>query len=677
MIHSPRGPARKLPNHVFRIRRSEIDGPFLMCGIAGLIAGDVGVELGVETVQAMCGWIRHRGPDDSGTTSHDGVHLGMRRLAIVDIAGGHQPMGTEDGSAVIVFNGEIYNAPELRDGLRREGVQFRSHSDTEVILRLYAHDPRRVESLLRGMWAFAIHDRAKQKLVLSRDRFGIKPLFVADGGGSLAFASELRCFAAIRGQDAFSRLFRLDPGAAHALLSWSYVPEQETIFSGVRRLAPATRMEIDLATGRRTETKYWEVHPSSDSARTRSMDEACELVEPALRRSVREHLESDVPIAAFVSGGIDSGLVAKYALQSSRQPIQAFAIGFRERAFDEAPYARATADVLGVPIHVTYLDEGVLLEHLPDALAAYDEPFGDSSSLATFVVSREVAKTHKVALGGDGGDEAFAGYRKYRVIRAREILGELPMLRHAIRRGCGLLPEHADRTRWWTEALRTARRFAQGMQETDADAYVALTQVASLARTAPLVARPELAERFVDAMRTRYARTPGSQLQRHQRCDFANPLPNDMLTKVDRASMRCSLEVRVPFLDHELVELAAGMPRAFTAGHGGKGVLRALHARSFGRRLARRRKHGFMVPVERWLRSSLDGVCEELFSKARLERHGLLRSGAFANGRWRDWARTEPQLLWHAFSLAAWCERTFESEGAVSALFARSAPTRT
>jgi asparagine synthase (glutamine-hydrolysing) len=642
-----------------------------MCGIAGIVEGDAALGLGVPAVEDMCRQMRHRGPDDSGTTSHDGVHLGMRRLSIVDIAGGHQPMATEDDSVVIVYNGEIYNARELRQGLERDGVRFRSRCDTEVILRLYVRDPHRVESLLRGMWAFAIHDRARRKLVVSRDRFGIKPLFVADAGGPLAFASELRCFAAIRGHDKFSRLFALDPGAAHALLAWSYVPEDETIFAGVRRVRPGTRLELDLSSGRRSEATYWTLQASPEGARVRSMDDACEVVEPILRRSVKEHLESDVPIAAFVSGGIDSALIAKYAVESSRQPIQAFAIGFREQAFDESPHARTTAAALDIPLHVTYLDEAVLLHHVSDALAAYDEPFGDSSSLATFVVSREVAKTHKVALGGDGGDEAFAGYRKYRAVRARELLGRVPKVRDVVRTACGMLPEYADRTRWWSEALRTARRLSQGMQEDDADAYVALTQVANLARTAALVREPRLAERFERAMKRRYERASGGQLRRHQFCDLANPLPNDMLTKVDRASMRCSLEVRVPFLDHELVEVGAGLPEEFSAGHGGKAVLRALHARAFGKELAARRKHGFMVPVERWLRSALDGVCEELFSSARINRYGLLRSEAFAEGRWRDWARKEPQLLWHAFSLAAWCERTFESEASALALFER------
>jgi asparagine synthase (glutamine-hydrolysing) len=642
-----------------------------MCGIAGIVTRDTESDLGRETVEDMCLRMRYRGPDDWGTTSQDGVHLGMRRLAIVDIAGGRQPMATEDGSVVIVFNGEIYNAPDLRAVLQREGVHFRSRSDTEVILRLYARDPDRVETLLRGMWAFAIHDRTRRKLVLSRDRFGIKPLFVADAGDVFAFGSELRCFSSIRDHQKFARLFALDPGAAHAMLAWSFVPEQETIFSGVRRVGPGTRAELDLNTGRRSQTTYWTLRPSVEAASAHSLEEACELVEPILRRAVKEHLESDVPIAAFVSGGIDSALVAKYAVESATRPIHAFAIGFREGGFDESPYARATAEALGIPVHVTYLDESMILNHLFDALGAYDEPFGDSSSLATFVLSRAVARTHKVALGGDGGDEAFAGYRKYRVIRAREALDRFPKARSVIRSACGMLPDFADRTHWWSEALRSARRLGHGMHSRDADAYVALTQVASLDRTASLVREPRMAERFERVMAERYQRASGTQLKRYLVCDSADPLPNDMLTKVDRASMRCSLEVRVPLLDHELVETGLGLPPAFSVGNRGKVVLRALHSRAFGAHLANRPKHGFMVPVERWLRSSLKGVCEELFSRARLERYGLLRSEALADGRWMDWAAREPQLLWHAFSLATWCERTFQSEASVTALFER------
>jgi asparagine synthase (glutamine-hydrolysing) len=646
-----------------------------MCGIAGIVTQGDETPFGAATVEDMCRRLRHRGPDDSGTASHEGVHVGMRRLSIVDIAGGHQPMAIEDGSAVIVFNGEIYNAPELRAALQRDGVRFQSRSDTEVILRLYAREPSRVETLLRGMWAYAIHDRARRRLVLSRDRFGIKPLFVADAGNVLAFASELDAFSPIRGHAKFARLFALDAGAAHAMLSWSYVPEQETIFSGVRRLTPGTRLEIDLVGGRRAESVYWSPRPSAMAGHVRGLEEACDLVEPVLRRAVREHLESDVPIAAFVSGGIDSALVAKYAMESTTRAIEAFAIGFpRAAAFDESPFARATANRVGIPIHVTHLDESVLLDSMVDALIAYDEPFGDSSSLATFVLSGEVARTHKVALGGDGGDEAFAGYRKYRVIRARERLAVVPGARSVVRRACGMLPKFADRTRWWSEALRTTRRVAQGMHPRDADAYVGLTQVASLAQTAPLVRQASLAERFTRSMSTRYEQASGTQLRRYLTCDVANSLPNDMLTKVDRASMRCSLEVRVPFLDHELVEIGLGLPPAFTAARRGKAVLRALHARAFGAELANRPKHGFMVPVERWLRSTLKPMCDELFSTARLDRYGLLRSEALAEGRWRDWAFREPQLLWHAVALAAWCVRTFESTDSLRSLFEHCAP---
>ena len=237
--------------------------------------------------------------------SHEDATLGMRRLAIVDVTHGHQPMESDDGSVLLVYNGEIYNAPELRSRLESQGVRFRTRSDTEVILRLYETDPEHVEEHLAGMWAFAIHDRRNKRAVVSRDRFGIKPLFIADTGKTLAFASELRCFNRLRRLPEFASQFVLNSDAAHAMLSWGYVPELDTIYQGVHRLAPGTRLEVNLATAARRTVRYWSLRPSSDSARVTSLNEACDLIEPLLRRSVKEHLESDVPIAAFLSGGVD------------------------------------------------------------------------------------------------------------------------------------------------------------------------------------------------------------------------------------------------------------------------------------------------------------------------------------------------------------------------------------
>jgi asparagine synthase (glutamine-hydrolysing) len=595
----------------------------------------------------------------------------MKRLAIVDVAGGIQPMYSEDGTIALVYNGEIYNAPVLREQLAREGTRFRTRSDTEVLLRLYERDPTRVEEHLVGMWAFAIHDREKKRLVLSRDRFGIKPLFVADTGSALAFASELRSFAAVSAAcDSFAHLFQVDPGSAHAMMAWSYVPEDRTIYRGVLRLPPGTRLEIDLETGARRKRRYWTLTPSADSARVRSVREATELIGPLLRRAVCEHLESDVPVATFLSGGIDSSLVTAYAVEQSAKPIVAYSIGFRDPRFDELPYARKTADILGVEDRFTILDETIARRTVLDAIIAYDEPFGDSSSVATLLLARTVAAHHKVALGGDGADEVFAGYKKHTIIAVREILAWFGPLRGLLAEGLQVLPIRADRTSRVAELLRAAQRLAVGLNGTDAQSHLALTQVVPLALAAPFLQTPTAPTAFAELDTARFLDAPGAALQKTLACDLASPLANDMLTKVDRATMAVSLEARVPFLDHRLVEAGVGLPPRINSG---KRVLRALHEQRFGAELARRRKSGFRVPVEKWLRGHLSSVCDSLFATTRLQRFGVLSAGALGCGRWRDFASTVPQVLWHAFVLAAWCEATLgDGPDALRELFARA-----
>lgn len=625
-----------------------------MCGIAGFVRYDGGGN-SRALAEEMTAAIRHRGPDDTGVYTADGVALAMRRLAIVDIAGGHQPMETDDGSIVVVYNGEIYNAPALRKRLEAAGVRFRTRSDTEVILRLYERDPDWVEPELAGMWAFAIHDRRRHRVVLSRDRFGIKPLFLADTGDAVGFASELGALRPLASRARFASLFALDPEAAHALLAWSYVPEESTIYRGIRRLAPGTRCEIDLATGAREERAYYRILPTSDASRVRTIDEAVEYIEPVLRHAVREHLESDVPLASFLSGGIDSSLVTALAAEQSATPLTAFSIGFHDPRFDESPFARQTAARIGVSHQVEYLGEHSARDAVGEALLAYDEPFGDSSSIATLLLAKTVAKTHKVAMAGDGGDEVFAGYRKHRMLRVRSALGRVPEARNVLARALGRIPVRVDRTSRASEILRSLGRLARGLDGSDAEAQVALTQVVSLERALPMATHAASRDRFVVPAVERFHRALGSTVQRTLAGDLGSPLANDMLTKVDRATMAQSLEARVPFLDHRVVEAGLGLPSQFTL-PGGKRVLRVMHARRFGHDLAARKKQGFGVPVETWLRGALAPACDALFSKARLERHGLLSVEALGGGAWRSWAASDPQVLWHAFALAAWCE---------------------
>ncbi len=625
-----------------------------MCGIVGLVAFDAPAERSREVVSAMAERIHHRGPDGGGVVAHPDATLGMKRLAIVDVVHGHQPMANEDESVVLVYNGEIYNAPALRARLERDGVVFRTRSDTEVILRLYERDPDHVEEELAGMWAFAIHDRRRRRVVLSRDRFGIKPLFVVDTGTTLGFASELQAFD--RTLPGFGARFTIDQGAAHAMVAWSYVPESSTIYEGVRRLPPATRLEIDLATGARRERTYWSLIPSVEAAAVGSLGEACDGVERLLRRSVREHLESDVPVATFLSGGIDSSLITALAAEESSRPIRSYSIGFKEARFDESPFARETARRIGVENRVQIFDEATAQRKVADVLCAYDEPFGDSSSLATYLLCEHVAHDYKVALGGDGGDEVFAGYLKYMVVKMRQPFARTPRARDAIARALGKVPTRYDRSTLWSDLLRQLRRVSRGLSGDDADIYADLTQVAPLARTERYLRRPGGATQHLEVLRARFAAAHGTQLQRQLACDLANTLPNDMLVKVDRASMARHLEARVPFLDHRLVEYGVGLPEKYTLGFKGKVVLRELHRRRFGDALANRKKQGFGVPVEAWLRGGLDGAASRLFDSTRLDRYGILSSDTLGGGRFRELVHSDPIVLWHCFALAAWCE---------------------
>lgn len=633
-----------------------------MCGIAGVVGLGSNGDQGQAIVDGMIARIRHRGPDGGGVISHPDATLGMARLAIVDVSNGHQPMSNEDGSVVLVYNGEVYNAPALRQQLQRAGVAFRTRSDTEVILRLYEQDPNRVEEHLAGMWAFAVHDRRRRRVVLSRDRFGIKPLFIADTGGALAFASELGSFD--RSLQPFAPLFAVDHDAAHAMLSWSYVPHSRTIFKGVERLDPATRLTIDLTTGARQRRTHWSLRPSEEAARIRSLDEACEHVDALLRRSVKEHLESDVPLATFLSGGIDSSLVTAYAREESGTTIKAYSIGFQEPEFDESEFARATAERIGVPISVATFDEAQARARMVDALLAYDEPLGDPSTLATYLLCRHVGKDFKVALGGDGGDEVFAGYKRYTLVQLRQLFANQSRLRNWVGRTLKRTPLDYEGTARYAYLFKKAHFVASGLDGTPAHAYMRLAQWAPLSVTASLVRQPMSTLAFEEVARSLYDRSEGTELQRLLASDLADSLGNDMLVKVDRASMRNALEARVPMLDHRLVEFGVGLPEEFTSGPRlrgfvGKRVLRALHERRFGPELARRKKRGFSVPVKHWLRGPFDGACARLFDRARLDRFGILSSDTLSDGRFRQWLHgPAPEIVWHAFALASWCEAT-------------------
>ena len=315
------------------------------------------------------------------------------------------------------------------------------------------------------------------------------------------------------------------------MLAWGYVPDERTIYEGVTRLAPGSRLELDLGAGSSRRERYWSPEPSAEASRVRTLDEACELVEPLLRRAVREHLESDVPVATFLSGGIDSSLVSAYARDASGAGLEAYSVGFREGAFDESPAARETARALSITHTVGMVDESMARAHLADALLAADEPFGDSSIVASYLVARLASRRHKVVFGGDGGDEVFAGYRKHRIVALRGALGPVPFARQALSGALARLPEGGDRGGRYSGALRALGRARRGLEGSDAEGYAALTQIVSFASTAPLAASPAEPERWLAPTLERFRDAPGSALQKTLASDLGGPLPNDMLTR--------------------------------------------------------------------------------------------------------------------------------------------------
>jgi asparagine synthase (glutamine-hydrolysing) len=574
-----------------------------MCGIVGVVSR--GEPASVELLSAMRDTLRHRGPDDEGIwRSPDGaVGLAHRRLAIIDLSPtGHQPMPDVSGCLQIVFNGEIYNFQDLRRELAAKGHRFRSASDTEVILAAYHEWGTDCLRRLNGMFAFAIHDSSRKRVFMARDRAGEKPLFYRHTSGGLSFASELKALMA----DPTARRV-IDPRALDYYLAVGYVPGELCILKGVKKLPPAHALTYDIESDRLEVWRYWELPAPSHDANATPEDLALEL-EGLLRDAVKRQLIADVPIGIFLSGGIDSSLVTAYAAQVSSGPVKTFTISFPGHGqYDEAPYARLVAQHFGTD-HMELVAEPATVDLLPTLARQYDEPIGDSSMVPTYLVSHLVRQHATVALGGDGGDELFGGYLRYNQLLRLEtwrrlmpagvrsllasaasrgmplgLYGRGFLLRLGMRgpSGLGGVPLFDYRTR--LELLRH-----DGRGDTAPEAYWACQP------------RPEW-----------------SPLQLTMAADFMSYLPEDILVKVDRASMLSSLEVRAPFLDYRIIEFAFGrVPdplKATTTER--KILLRLLGGRVLPSALDLRRKQGFSIPMETWFQGSwgsyLQGVLAE------------------------------------------------------------------
>jgi asparagine synthase (glutamine-hydrolysing) len=617
-----------------------------MCGICGIYGCD---QADPALVRAMADTILHRGPDSAGCFTEGRVGLGVRRLSIIDLEGGDQPIRNENGSVVVVQNGEIYNFRELRETLTAQGHVFRTRSDTEVLVHLYEEMGGDFPSALEGMFAVALYDRSRQCLFLARDRMGKKPLYYARTTQGLLFGSEAKPLLL-----ADPGLRRAYPEGVRRFFQYGFVPEPRTIYPDVYKLPPASVLSYD---GRETVIRrYWEleIRPEEPRPRRQYLEELDVLFENAVRR----RLTSEVPLGAFLSGGPDSSLIVATMSRLRREPVETFTIAFREEAFDESSAAARVARRFQTRHHVKLLSQeelrGSFFADVERIVRHTDEPVGDSSALPTYHVCRLAREEVKVILGGDGADEVFAGYTLFQGLRFACLYQKLPpaMRRRLIQPLAERLAESrpAGASRW----------VAQGWCKRLADSNLDLEGM--LASKLSLTPRAEVDRLLLPASeaRTEMDEIPlGSGAGIMDRAQYAVTRfqqVNDMLVKIDRMSMAHSLEMRSPFLDHQVVEFAARLPWRFKLkGWETKSLLRDLAARYLPAGNARKRKHGFGVPISVWFRSALE---TEL--RARLRESRAIREFAHVDEvnrileEHRLGLRDHGQLLWCLLTFDAW-----------------------
>jgi asparagine synthase (glutamine-hydrolysing) len=621
-----------------------------MCGIAGIV-NLTGRPVGREELRAMCDSLAHRGPDDEGFYLGTNVGLGMRRLSIIDLSTGHQPVRNEDGSVWTVFNGEIYNYRELRAELQSRGHTFRSTTDTEVIVHLYEEFGSRCVRKLRGMFAFALWDEQRRRLLLARDRLGIKPLYYGEIAGRLVFASELKAILALADVAP-----RIDWAALSHLLTFQATPRADSIVEGVRKLEPGHLMMVSPGGVLRME-RYWDVQFEPDH--TRNETQFVERLRELLAESVKLHMVSDVPVGAFLSGGVDSSAVVGMMARQIEEPVKTFSIGFPEAEYNELHYARIAARTFGTDHHELVLEPDVL-GIIEDLAWHLDEPFGDSSAIPTYMVSRLAARSVKVVLSGDGGDELFAGYDKYEVEGRERRYRFLPRPARAMLAGL---------YRMMPEGMR-GRNYVRHLSLPESDRYLDRITLFRHERLISLLT-PDAFVRVAahdpwETTRT-WLEPAGSRGQRPhwlsslQYLDLHTYLPLDILTKVDRMSMAHSIETRVPLLDHKLVEFAATIPpelqlRGTTRKYLFKRALEGMVPEP----LLTRPKRGFAIPLGRWFRGGLKDYVRDLLLSERSRQRGIFDPAQVERLIERpERGQQDMNLhLWMLISFELWC-RTF------------------
>jgi asparagine synthase (glutamine-hydrolysing) len=646
-----------------------------MCGIAGFWTPGGLDESAVTTLGQMTAAIRHRGPDDEGCwlDHRVGLALGHRRLSIIDLSPeGHQPMTSCDGRYVIVFNGEIYNFRDLRAQLEAYGARFRGQSDTEVMLAaIERYGIERAVRQFAGMFAFALFDRLENRLHLVRDRLGEKPMYYGWSGDVLVFGSELK---ALRQHPAWRG--EIDRGALALFLRHAYVPAPYSIYKGIRKVLPGTVLTFQLGEARTepTEAAYWSARNAAESGLAQGWSDSetdlLDEIDRLLREAVRREMIADVPLGAFLSGGVDSSLVVALMQAESTRPVRTFTIGFDEPEYNEAEHAKAVARHLGTDHTELYVRPSEALAVVPTLPTLYDEPFGDSSEIPTFLVSQLARRHVTVSLSGDGGDELFGGYDRYFLARrAWNLLRIVP--RSGRRAVAGAIQSIAPAR--WDSALRLTglAQWPRAARRITGD------RVHKAARLLSFETEEGMYLDFMTHWRDPAGITLGGvepptaftnprggveldgPLSKMMYLDLLTYLPDDILVKVDRASMGVSLESRAPFLDHRVVELAWRIPPRLRVRDGrGKWPLRKLLHRYVPDALVNRPKMGFGVPIDHWLRGPLKEWAGALLDHSRLKREGYFDPLPIGR-KWaehQDGSRNWHYLLWDVLMFQAWLE---------------------
>lgn len=627
-----------------------------MCGLCGKVYYDPARLVERSTLVNMCDTIAHRGPDADGFYINGSVGLGSRRLSIIDVEGGRMPIHNEDETIWIVYNGEVYNFPQLRTQLEARGHRFATHSDTETIVHLYEEKGDDFARHLNGMFALAIWDDRRKRLVLARDQLGIKPLYYAVLDDRLVFGSELKTILA----DGVDRT--IDRVALHDYLSFNYVPGPRSMFAAIRKLPPGHVLVFDAASRRVTTTRYWDLPEPGLSAPPASGRHLEDELLALLRDVVRDQMISDVPIGAFLSGGIDSSLVVALMSECSDRPVRTFSLGFQEESYSELPYARMIARRFNTDHHELVLEPKA--HDLVRAMSEYfDEPFADSSSIAVYAVSQLAADHVKVALSGDGGDELFGGYYTYQADKLASIYRRLPKAL-----GAGLFPWLVDRMPVSDEKASLdfkLRRFMAGGMLPPLQAHYAwkayFSEEAKMQLYGPLNGhakelRPSVS--LLEGYHHGYQST--DWLNRLLYVDMKVQLVDDMLTKVDRMSMAHSLEVRVPLLDLRLVEFMSQVSSDLKVrGMTLKYLLKRVAKRVLPKEILTRKKAGFTVPVASWVKTDLKDMVHEYLSPERLASQGIFDGRAverLLDAHYRG-VRNHSHNIWTLLMFSLWYER--------------------